>query len=146
MSPGAVQAQMDNIQEFFAAFEQFTASGDASGHDRFFASPFMSASADGVRVLTPEQLAAVAPRMRAMLDKHGRRGVALVSVQEQQLDAHYVLATADWQWHFEPEGGDAFDLRLASTHILYRSAQGLRIVFYRSGDVVQELRNRGLIG
>jgi hypothetical protein len=33
--------------EFFAAFEQFTASGDASGHDRFFASPFMSASADG---------------------------------------------------------------------------------------------------
>jgi hypothetical protein len=136
---------MDNIQEFFAAFEQFTASGDASGHDRFFASPFMSASADGVRVLTPEQLAAVAPRMRGMLDKHGRRGVTLAGVQEQQIDAHYVLAATDWQWHFEPEGAAAFDVTLASTHILHKSAQGLRIVFYRSGDVIQELRNRGLI-
>ena len=136
---------MENIQEFFAAFERFTASGDGSGNEQFFASPFMSASADGVRMLTPEQLAAVAPRMRAMLDKHGRRAVALVGVQEQQLDAHYVLATTDWQWHFEPEGGDAFDLRLTSTHILHKSAQGLRIVFYRSGDIVQELRSRGLI-
>ena len=137
--------RMDNIQAFFAAFERFTASADASGYDRFFASPFMSASADGVRVLTPEQLAAVAPRMRAMLDKHGRRSVALVGVQERQLDANYVLAIADWQWHFEPEGAAAFDVTLASTHILHKSADGLRIVFYRSGDVVQELRSRGLI-
>src|SRR3954464_6748062 len=98
MSPGAVKAQMDNIQEFFAAFERFTGSGDGSGHEQFFASPFMSASADGVRMLTPEQLSAAAPRMRAMLDKQGRRAVALNGVQEQQLDAHYVLATTDWQW------------------------------------------------
>jgi len=135
---------MDNIQEFFAAYEQLTASGDASGYDRFFATPFMSASADGVRMLTPEQLAAAGPRMRAMLDKLGRRAVALKGVQEQQLDAHYVLTTSDWQWHFEPEGGAAFDMTLAATHILHRSADGLRIVFYRSGDVVQALRSRGL--
>jgi hypothetical protein len=136
---------MDNIQEFFAAYEQFTASGDASGYDRFFASPFMSASADGVRMLTPEQLAAAAPRMRAMLDKQGRRGVALMGVQEQQLDAHYVMTTSNWQWRFEPEGGAAFDISLAATHILHKSAEGLRIVFYRSGDIVQALRTRGLI-
>lgn len=145
MSPGAVQAQMDNIQEFFAAYERFTASGDASGYDRFFASPFMSASADGVRVLTPDQLAAAAPRMRAMLDKQGRRGVALVGVHEQQLDARYVMTTSDWQWHFEPDGSAAFDITLAATHIFHKSAEGLRTVFYRSGDIFQALRSRGPI-
>ena len=136
---------MDDIQEFFAAYERFTASGDGSGQDQFFASPFMSASADGVRVLTPDQLAAAAPRMRAMLDKLGRRSVALTGVTEQQLDAHYVQTTTDWQWHFEPEGAPAFDVTLGATHILHRSAEGLRIVFYRSGDIFGELRSRGLI-
>jgi len=136
---------MDEIQEFFTAYEQFTASGDATGQDRFFASPFMSASADGVRVLTPEQLAAVAPRMRAILDKQGRRAVALVGVEKQEIDAHYVLTTTNWQWHFEPEGAAAFDITLAATHILHRSAAGLRIVFYRSGDVLQELQRRGVV-
>ena len=135
---------MNNIQEFFAAYERFTASGDGTGQGQFFATPFMSASADGVRVLTPEQLAAAAPRMRAMLDKLGRRSVALAGVREQQLDAHYVQTTTDWKWHFEPEGAAAFDITLAATHILHRSADGLRIVFYRSGDIFGELRARGL--
>lgn len=136
---------MHNVQEFFAAYERFTVAGDASGHGRFFASPFMSASADGVRVVTPEQLAAVAPRMRALLDQHGRRGVALVGVQELPLDAHYVMTTTDWRWQFEPEGGAPFEVTVTATHILHRSADGLRIVFYRSGDVTQLLRTRGLV-
>ena len=136
---------MNDIQEFFAAYERFTTSGDGSGQDQFFASPFMSASGDGVRVLMPEQLAAAAPRMRAMLDKLGRRSVSLVGLQEQRLDAHYVLTTTDWQWHFEPDGAAAFDVTLAATHILHRSPEGLRIVFYRSGDIFGELRARSLI-
>jgi len=136
---------MNDIQEFFAAYERFTASGDGSGQDQFFASPFMSASADGVRVLTPEQLAAAAPKMRAMLDKLGRRSVSLGRVQEQPLDAHYVMTATDWHWHFEPDSATAFDVSLTATHILHRSDQGLRIVFYRSGDIFGELRARGLI-
>src|SRR6516162_3780064 len=63
-----VQRRMHNVQDFFAAYDRFTASSATSGHDAFFAPTFMSASADGVRILTPDQLAAVAPRMRAVLD------------------------------------------------------------------------------
>ena len=136
---------MHTVQEFFAAYDRFTSSGAASGHDAFFAPTFMAASADGVRIVTPDQLAAAAPRMRAALDKIGRRSSSLVGVEEHLLDAHYVMAASDWRWEFEPEGQAPFELTLSATHILHRSPEGLRIVFYRSGDVLGVLRERGLL-
>jgi hypothetical protein len=135
---------MHSVQEFFEAYDRFTASGAASGYETFFAAAFMSASSDGVRLLTPAQLAAVAPRMRAALDKVGRRSSALVRVEERPLDAHYVMTTSDWRWEFQPEGQASFELTLSATHILYRTPEGLRIVFYRTGDVIDALRKRGL--
>jgi hypothetical protein len=137
---------MHNVQDFFAAYDRFTASSATSGHDAFFAPTFMSASADGVRILTPDQLAAVAPRMRAVLDRVGRRSASLVRVQEQVLDASYVMTTSDWRWEFQPAGQATFDITLSATHILHRAPEGLRIVFYRSGDVMGALRQRGLLG
>jgi hypothetical protein len=139
-----VQGQMHNVQEFFAAYERFYTSPDAIGHSRFFAPTFMSASAKGVRVLTPAQLAAVGSTMRDTLDKLGRRGLMLIRLEEHPVDAHYVMATTEWQWRFEPEALAPFDVTLTATHILHRSEEGLRIVFYRSGDVLGALRERGL--
>ena len=136
---------MQNVQEFFAAYDRFTSSGATPGHDAFFAPAFMSASADGVRIVTPDQLSAAAPRMRAALDRIGRRSSSLVRVDEHTLDAHYVMTISDWRWEFQPEGQAPFDLTLSATHILHRSPEGLRIVFYRSGDVLGVLRERGLL-
>jgi len=136
---------MPSIQDFFTAYDRFTTSEAASGHDAFFAPTFMSASADGVRVLTPDQIAAAAPRMRAVLDKIGRRSASLVRVEEHALDAHYVMTTSDWRWEFQPEGQTPFDVTLSATHILHRAPEGLRIVFFRSGDIMGALRQRGLI-
>jgi hypothetical protein len=141
---GDVQGQMHNIQEFFQALDRFTASAASAGHDAFFAPTFMSASADGVRILTPDQIAAAAPRMRAALDKVGRRSSSLLRVDEQTLDAHYVMTTSEWRWEFEPENQAPFDLTLSATHVLHRAPEGLRIVFYRSGDVMGALRQRGV--
>lgn len=136
---------MHTVQEFFAAYDRFTSAGASSGHSAFFASTFMSASPDGVRIVTPDQLAAAAPRMRAALDAIGRRSSSLVSVDEHALDAHYVMTTSGWRWEFQPEGRAPFELTLSATHILHRSPEGLRIVFYRSGDVMGVLRERGLL-
>ena len=53
------------------------------------------------------------------------------------------MTSTDWRWQFEPEGGAPFEVTVTATHILHRSADGLRIVFYRSGDVTQLLRRVG---
>jgi hypothetical protein len=136
---------MQSVQDFFAAYDRFNASGAGSGHEEFFARTFMSASADGVRVLTPDQLSAIGRVMRAALDKIGRRSSTLVRVAAvQELDAHYVMTTTEWRWEFEPDGQAPFELTLSATHILHRAPEGLRIVFYRSGDVMRALRERGV--
>lgn len=82
--------------------------------------------------------------MRAALDSVGRRTASLVRVEEQPLDANYVMTTGEWKWTFQPEGHPAFDLLSSATHILFHAPEGLRIVFYRSGDVMGALRSRGL--
>jgi hypothetical protein len=134
---------MHTPQEFLAAFDRFTASEATTGYEAFFAPTFMSATADGVRVVTPTQLAAAVPRMRAALDPIGRRSTSLLNVTEQALDAHYVITTSDWKWTFEPQGQAPFELTLSATHILHRGPEGFRIVFYRSGDVIGALRQQG---
>jgi hypothetical protein len=135
---------MLDVQEFLAAYDRFTATAPTTGHEAFFAATFMSASADGVRVLTPAELAAAAPRMRAALDRAGRRSASLVRVDAHELDANYVMAASDWRWEFQPDGHAPFELTLSATHILHRAPEGLRIVFYRSGDVMGALRRRGV--
>jgi hypothetical protein len=134
---------MQTIPEFFAAFERAAAS-DPSNQADFFAPTFLSASADGVRAVTPEQLALVAARRKGLMEKAGRRSCALVHLHEQALDEHYVLATTDWRWTFAPAGQQPFEVTLTSTQVLFRSPDGWRIVFYRSGDVMPSLRERGL--
>jgi hypothetical protein len=74
----------------------------------------------------------------------GRRSSSLVSLQEQVLDGHYVLTTSDWRWEFAPPGREPFEVTLTSTHIVFRSPDGWRTVFYRSGDVMSALRERGI--
>ncbi len=136
---------MQSVQGFFTSFEHFNDSENEIPYATFFAPTFMSAGADGVRALTPEQLAAVASKRKVLLNQLGRRSAALVRMEEHKLDPHYVMTTTDWRWHFEPEGSAAFDITLSATHILHRSPDGLRIVFYRSGDIMQALRERGLV-
>lgn len=140
----SVSERMQTIQEFFAAFER-TLSSEHAVHSDFFWPTFMSASADGVRVATPEQLALVASKRRGLLEKVGRRSVSLVNLHEQVLDDHYLLATVQWRWEFAPAEREPFHETLTATHVLFRSPDGWRIVFYRTGDVMSALRERGVV-
>jgi hypothetical protein len=136
---------MRTATEFFEAFEQLNASQGGLLHDAFFAPTFMVAGDDGVRAVTPAQLAAVASQRRGLLDTLGRRSTELTHLEEHPIDAHYVMTVTEWRWHFEPEGKPSFDITLPATHILHHSTDGLRIVFYRSGEVMRVLKERGLI-
>ena len=136
---------MHSAKEFFEAYDRFNATQDGLPHDAFFAPTFMVAGDDGVRAVTPAQLAAVASQRKGLLETLGRRSTEVVRMEEHPIDAHYVMTVTEWRWHFEPEGKPPFDITLPATHILHHSADGLRIVFYRSGEVMRVLKERGLI-
>lgn len=136
---------MLTISEFLDEFEKAGALGDAQRTAALFADSFVSASADGVRVLTPADLVKAIPMRRAMLAKIGLGPATLVKHEAHDLDAHYVLLSGTWRWEVPQAGAESATIELTSTFVLHRAPQGLRVVLYRSGDILGELRRRGLL-
>jgi len=136
---------MPTASDFLDEFEQASASGDAQRTAALFADSFLSASADGVRVLTPADLVKAIPMRRGMLAKVGLGPATLVKHDAHDLDAHYVLLSGTWSWKVPQADAEPVTIELTSTFVLHRAPQGLRVVLYRSGDIVGELRRRGLL-
>lgn len=136
---------MPTITDFLDEFEQASASGDAARTAALFADTFLSASADGVRALTPADLVKAIPMRKAMLAKTGVGKATLVKHEAQDLDPHYVLLNGTWGWEAHPANAAPATIELTSTFVLHRAPAGLRVVFYRSGDITGELRKRGLL-
>ena len=136
---------MHTTSDFLDEFEQASALGDAQRTAALFADSFLSASADGVRVLTPADLVKAIPMRRAMLAKVGLGHATLATHEAHDLDPHYVLLSGTWRWELSQADAEPVTIELTSTFILHRAPLGLRVVFYRSGDITGELRRRGLL-
>jgi len=67
-------------------------------------------------------------------------------VEQTRLDERYVLLKTEWFVKFDRGGGRSEDLTLRSTFVVYRSDDGLKVVFYLSHeDPASVLRERGLL-
>ena len=136
---------MFTTSDFLEEFEQASATQDASRTAALFAECFLSASAEGVRALTPADLVKGIPMRRAMLAKVGLGPGRLLEHDEHDIDAHYVLLRTTWGWEVQPSDAEPVAIVLTSTFVLHRAPLGLRVVFYKSGDIVGELRSRRLL-
>ncbi len=136
---------MQTASDFLREFDAASRSADGERSAALFSDSFMAAGADGVRVLTPSDLVKAIAMRRGMLEKSGVGPAAFVGFEERDLDAHYVMVTGTWQWDVRSPQSAPVSIALASTFILRRTPAGLRIVFYRSGDIMGELRARGLL-
>ena len=59
----------------------------------------------------------------------------------KSLDVQLLTASREVQ----PSDAEPVAIVLTSTFVLHRAPLGLRVVFYKSGDIVGELRSRGLL-
>ncbi len=76
----------------------------------------------------------------------GRSVTTLASVEQTRLDDRYVLLKTEWLVKFERGDGRGEELILRSTFVLYRSDDGLKVVFYLSHeDLMSVLRGKGLL-
>jgi hypothetical protein len=136
---------MQTIQEFVAAFERASATADPAATGALFAPSFLSASPDGVRVLTPDDVMRAIPQRKAMMQKLASRPTSLVRVDAVPMDGYYTTVTTDWRWQFARPDSDDLEFTLTSTWIVHRAGDRMQIVFYRSGDLMTALRERGLL-
>jgi hypothetical protein len=131
-----------DAEELFREYEGY-ANGDGDEEaSRQFAEVFMAADSAGGRMVPATALTKAVAMKRKMLEGAGSHRTRLVSLEERPLGDWYVLVETDWVMEFEM--GEEVGLR--STFILYRSGDGLRIVFYLAHqDLVVVLREHGIL-
>jgi hypothetical protein len=134
-----------DTRTFFEAFEQSSAAGDADALAALYSTSFLMAGPNGVQVVKASDLRLAIPKRKQMLASAGCPAARLVSLQESKLDNRYSQVRTEWQWRFQREGTAPAEITLPSTFIVEKSSEGLRIVFYLSGDLMTTMRERGLL-
>jgi hypothetical protein len=134
-----------DTRTFFEVFERSNAAGDAEATAGLFATSFLMAGANGVQVVRASDLRFAIPKRKHMLESAGCSTARLLSLQEAKLDNRYSQVRTEWQWRIRREGAAPVEITLPSTFIVEKSSEGLRIVFYLSGDLMATMRERGLL-
>ena len=122
------------VREFFHAYARATASLDTAFLESAYAASFMFASPSGTMCIKLDDFLKVVPKRRAFFDAAGWKSTELETIEEAALDAHYVQVKAHWTFHFEKAPGGTRSEAVATTYILRREADGLRIVFQLDHD------------
>ena len=131
-----------DVEEFFREYEGYANGDDGEGASRQFAEVFMAADSEGGRVVPAAALSKAVAMKRKMLEGAGSHRTKLVSLEERPLGDWYVLVETEWVMEFEV----GKEVGLRSTFILFRSVDGLRIVFYLAyQDLVGVLSERGIL-
>jgi hypothetical protein len=134
-----------DTRTFFETFERNTAAGDADAIASLYAPSFLMAGPNGVQVVKASDLRLAIPKRKQMLESAGCSAARLVSLQENKLDDRYSQVRTEWQWRIQREGTAPAEITLPSTFIVEKSSEGLRIVFYLSGELMATMRERGLL-
>src|SRR5215475_13264975 len=122
-SGSAWHSPTDDVAAFIAAFDRRNSEGDTGDH---FADNFLALDPNNVTVLTPSVLAAVLPARRRKFQDAGVTAVRRRETRQLEIDAFHLLVTAVW----DAERHGREPIRLESTFLLRRDAEGLRILVY----------------
>jgi hypothetical protein len=134
------------IEHFFRAFEVNNATGNVAEIVAMFADVFMAASPQGTQAVRGSDFALALPKRKQLFESLGSRSTELVSLEEERLDARYVLARTQWRMRFARGEGDTKDVVVDSVYIVDTGAETLRIVFYLANqDIMQVLKERGIV-
>ena len=117
----------DQIRGFFDVFARASSALDLDALAGCFDETFLSSDAAGTRVVPrPAFLRALAGRAQMFADA-GIGRAAFRQLTYQELDQHHVLASTTWA---APRTDGSGEVRLASSFLLRRDGDRLRIVVY----------------
>ncbi len=117
------------ISEFFQRFVVDSNSGDAAAAAAHFADVFLAAGPSGAQAVKAGDFALALPRRIQLFADHGLKSTTLESVQENRLDARFVLADTRWKMTFSRDG-DERQVPVESVFIVDTQEEPFRIVFY----------------
>jgi ketosteroid isomerase-like protein len=116
------------VRSFFDAFSAASDELDTAALGGLFADPFLAADPAGAQPVPRELFLKALPRRAELFGAAGIGWVVLDDVAHEALDDTYVLARTTWRAKRAADGGEP--VRLASTFLLRREGDGLRVVLY----------------
>jgi len=135
------------IGRFFLLFAQNSNEESIPAQMSQFADPFISADPHGTRCVRVDDFAAALPKRKLLFDRLGCKPAVLVSLDETQIDARYVLAKTTWRFDFARANSEESRQVLAdSTFLVDIGGEEFKIVMYMAHqDIMQVLRDRGIL-
>jgi Domain of unknown function (DUF4440) len=118
------------VRSFFDAFADASDRLDLEVLGRLFADPFLAADPGGVRPVPRELFLQALPRRAELFGAAGIGRVVLTDERHEALDDTYVLARTGWRGERTGDGRALPPVRLASTFLLRRDGDDLRVVLY----------------
>jgi hypothetical protein len=133
------------VEGFLKRYEVNSNVGDAGEVVKQFADVFMAADPGGARAVPSSVLLMAIPQRKKLFESVKSSVTTLASVKQTRLDERYVLLETEWLVKFD-RGRGTEDLTLRSTFVVYRSDDGMRIVFYLNReDLTSVLRKKGVL-
>ena len=118
------------VRSFFDAFAEASDRLDLDVLGRLFADPFLAADPAGARPVPRELFLQALPRRAELFGAAGIGRVLLTEERHEALDDTYVLARTGWRGERTGGDGPLPPVRLASTFLLRRDGDDLRVVLY----------------
>jgi hypothetical protein len=134
------------VEDFLKRYEVNSNVGDAEEVIKQFADVFMTADPGGTRAVPSSVLLMAIPQRKKLFESVKSSVTTLASVKQTRLDERYVLLETEWLVKFDRGRGHCEDLTLRSTLVVYRSDDGMKIVFYLNHeDLTSVLRKKGVL-
>ena len=99
---------------------------------------FMFANPDGTRAIEKQKFLAVLPKRREFFQSLGHQSTKIISLEETQLDEHYVMVRVHFLMHFELEPKKPKEIEVGSIYILYIKDGSPRIVMHIEHEDLQK--------
>jgi hypothetical protein len=135
------------VGRFFQLYAEKSSTDDIRALVSQFTDPFLSADPHGTHCVRVEDFAAALPKRKLLFDRLGCKPAVLVSLDETQLDARYVLAKTTWRFDFAGANSEEPVTVLAdSTFLLDTCEEEFKVVMYMAHqNIIQVLRDRGIL-
>ena len=131
-----------SVQNFFDKYEKNINTQGSDKATSQYGDSIMIATPQGAYAFKKEDFIKVLPARKQFFDATGFESSNIVSLSELENDEFYFLVKAVWNFKFKKDQDGTFDIQVASTYILQKNNDSLKIIFQLDHeDLMKKIKN-----
>src|SRR6266498_5001086 len=120
----------NKIKLFFEGVEKASNTLDLDLIDLQFADQFIFADPNGTRVIEKQKFLPALPKRQEFFKSLGHQSTKISLLEETPIDDQYTMVKAHFLMQFQKASGQAVEVKLDSTYILFMKGDAPKIVMH----------------